>query len=374
MKILLVTDGIFPFVIGGMQKHAYYLSHSLSHLGHEVHVIVPKLKGGKRYDATIDNIKYHEIERKSWRFPLHYLLEEWQYSSKCWDFIFSSKKNFPGFDAIITKGFTTVAWKKNRDNVPLVYSQLHGLEMFQRTINLRTKLEYFPLRIFAERVLKVSDVILSYGGKIKMLHENVLGSDEKLFLFHGGVLEERVVKKIEITRRPVRLLFIGRNERRKGIPELNKMLNAMLSSGANFEIDWVGELPKPQQIDSEKVYYHGLVSSAEKYNSILDRCDVLLLPSISEGFPTVILEAMSRGLTVLAMNVGAISEIITSSNGWLEEDYSGFQSKLKEIIQLSTDEIDSKKKNALLTVKNEYLWDTLAQSLTNMIQSRNDSR
>jgi hypothetical protein len=26
MKILLLTDGIFPFVMGGMQKHSYYLA------------------------------------------------------------------------------------------------------------------------------------------------------------------------------------------------------------------------------------------------------------------------------------------------------------------------------------------------------------
>ncbi|MBK7816242.1 MAG: glycosyltransferase [Sphingobacteriaceae bacterium] len=35
-------------------------------------------------------------------------------------------------------------------------------------------------------------------------------------------------------------------------------------------------------------------------------CDVLICPSFSEGFPNVILEAMSNGLAVAATNVGAV--------------------------------------------------------------------
>lgn len=34
--IILVTDGIFPYVIGGMQKHSYYLCKYLTRLGVEI--------------------------------------------------------------------------------------------------------------------------------------------------------------------------------------------------------------------------------------------------------------------------------------------------------------------------------------------------
>ena len=41
----------------------------------------------------------------------------------------------------------------------------------------------------------------------------------------------------------------------------------------------------------------------------LDECDVLLLPSLSEGMPTVVLEAMARGLKIIGTDVGAMSEL-----------------------------------------------------------------
>ena len=33
MKISLLTDGIFPYVIGGMQKHSYYLVKYFAQIG-----------------------------------------------------------------------------------------------------------------------------------------------------------------------------------------------------------------------------------------------------------------------------------------------------------------------------------------------------
>ena len=39
MRVALITDGIWPYVLGGMQKHSYSLAKSLSFHGIEVHVI-----------------------------------------------------------------------------------------------------------------------------------------------------------------------------------------------------------------------------------------------------------------------------------------------------------------------------------------------
>lgn len=39
MKIAILTDGIYPFVIGGMQKHSYYLARFLVLRGHEITLV-----------------------------------------------------------------------------------------------------------------------------------------------------------------------------------------------------------------------------------------------------------------------------------------------------------------------------------------------
>lgn len=61
-------------------------------------------------------------------------------------------------------------------------------------------------------------------------------------------------------------------------------------------IKWTGEIPR------EEVY---------KYFS---SSKVLCLPSYTEGFPNVVIEAMALGCPVIATNVGAIEEMIISSD------------------------------------------------------------
>lgn len=49
-----------------------------------------------------------------------------------------------------------------------------------------------------------------------------------------------------------------------------------------------------------------------------DAMDLLILPSLSEGLPFVVLEAMSAGTPVLATQVGAVDQVIThNETGWI---------------------------------------------------------
>ena len=49
----------------------------------------------------------------------------------------------------------------------------------------------------------------------------------------------------------------------------------------------------------------------------MDVCDVLICPSYSEGMPNVILEGMSRGLAIIATDVGATDQLVDDTNGKL---------------------------------------------------------
>lgn len=72
---------------------------------------------------------------------------------------------------------------------------------------------------------------------------------------------------------------------------------------------------------------------------ILNNSTAFVLPSLIEGLPGVILEAMYAEIPVVAYRVGGIEEIVISGKtGWLVEknDEAGFQDSLKELIDGSS--------------------------------------
>src|SRR5690606_34809136 len=69
--------------------------------------------------------------------------------------------------------------------------------------------------------------------------------------------------------------------------------------------------------------------------NILHQSDAFILPSLIEGLPAVILEAMYCETPVVAYNVGGIGEVvIPGETGWLVEknEETKFQNHLEEIL------------------------------------------
>jgi len=65
----------------------------------------------------------------------------------------------------------------------------------------------------------------------------------------------------------------------------------------------------------DKVFLLGKIPDAYKY---LKAFDVFILPSLKEGFPWIILEAMASGVPIISTDVGAVPEIIKDNiNGLL---------------------------------------------------------
>lgn len=119
----------------------------------------------------------------------------------------------------------------------------------------------------------------------------------------------------------------------------------------------IENLVNSEDLQSSVIFY-GWVTNPLDY---IAKADVLVLPSIIEGLPGVILEAMYCKTLVVANNVGGISEIIKpNETGFLVEkgDEFGFAIKMKQAIDLKADAISNE---AFKLVKGNFTNEHIAQ-------------
>lgn len=118
------------------------------------------------------------------------------------------------------------------------------------------------------------------------------------------------------------LLFVGSIDNRKGIFDILDSLESIKNEKYVLNVcgaattDYFKEKFEKYLLNNNKVLFHGYVSGKAKAE-IFSKADVLLLPSYGEGLPIVIMEALSAGCLIITSNVGAISEIISESNGFI---------------------------------------------------------
>lgn len=127
--------------------------------------------------------------------------------------------------------------------------------------------------------------------------------------------------------------FISRFSEQKGIPYLLSAIKELLEEGYQIQLKMIGEGPLYHYVE-EYILEHKLSDKIEllgyqkHIEEIMGTIDVLILPSLYECFPMIILEALSCEVPVIASKVNGVPEIIEDNkNGFLIE--SGNISELK---------------------------------------------
>ncbi len=149
-----------------------------------------------------------------------------------------------------------------------------------------------------------------------------IGSDHRALAAHAlprdqaraslGIDDERIVA-----------LFVGYLLTAKGVREL---ADAILARCERFRGIFVGDGPeRGYGLDDDRgrqcIEYHGPRPHTEVAR-YMSAADVLVLPSHREGLPTVLVEAGSLGLPVIASAVGGIPALLAEDRGVLLRDVS----------------------------------------------------
>ncbi len=123
---------------------------------------------------------------------------------------------------------------------------------------------------------------------------------------------------------PLRLITIGRLHPIKGYHLLLDAVAALVKGGLIVDLDMIGDGPERAALEKRaqalglgaRVRFSGAVSQ-DAIGAHYDQADAIVVSSFMEGVPVVLMEAMAKGLGVIATRVGGIPELV-------EDGVSGF--------------------------------------------------
>jgi glycosyltransferase involved in cell wall biosynthesis len=378
MHIAVITDGITPFVTGGMQRHSFHLVKNLLRKGVKITLVhcvcgddsfPNKEKIYELMEADPEALEIHTLRFPQMKnVPGHYLRESYRYSCDVYELL---KDRWGKFDFIYSKGFTSwclLEQKKKGKHMAPVGVKFHGYEMFQKSKNIKGKIEQFMLRPPVVFINRHADAVFSYGGEINAVIEKIGVDPDNIVSIGSGIDDSWLVDKPKKELGKRRFLFIGRNERRKGLDEL-KDLSGLIRR-LPIEFHFVGPIPKIKQIKSPNCIYHGEIKDSDSLREIIDTCQVLVAPSHSEGMPNVILEAMSRGLAILATSVGAVPMMVSEDNGILIDALNkiALSEALTELADMDSGQLIQLRENSLSIISDNYLWSAIAEKNLDAIE------
>ncbi len=128
-----------------------------------------------------------------------------------------------------------------------------------------------------------------------------------------------------------RFVVVGRVVEQKNPLRFIEAVKKAKDAGCHFRVDWYGEPYPESYLEQCKALVHQFAlqdcfqfhAATQDIVSVYHAADVFVLPSIYEGFPNVLCEAMACGLPVIASNVCDNPYIMRDGvNGCLINPYS----------------------------------------------------
>lgn len=185
--------------------------------------------------------------------------------------------------------------------------------------------EYFRARFERrqqrrDRERALADLVVTNSNLTRESHIRAGASPERTVAVPLGAPPALTAPVPRTVDRPLRLLWAGTFSARKGAHYLIEALGRLGPLHRHFRVDVYGRVTVPSRLCAKapaNLSFHGSVPRADLF-SAFDAADLLVLPTLSDGFGMVIVEALARGLPVITTaSAGAADFIEDRGNGLL---------------------------------------------------------
>jgi glycosyltransferase involved in cell wall biosynthesis len=197
---------------------------------------------------------------------------------------------------------------------------LGGLRVAERRRNAHVRLDRLTISLCCGEVC-VSDAVRRFSQDVGGLPA------DRLAVIPNGVDVERFDQAEPLDRATLSVpadahlaLFIGRIDPQKGVSVLLDAAGKLIASRPAWHLAIAGDGPERSRLQSATATVPNVhwLGRRDDVPPLLKTADLLVLPSLWEGMPNVVLEAMAAGRAVVATAVEGTSElVIAGQTGWL---------------------------------------------------------
>lgn len=360
MKILRVIADLYPSVVGGGAVQAHEISKELAKRGHDVIVYTAKIDA-----SSIQEFRdgYHVIRFKPIIKPVGNAIMP--------TIFFALLKNKNKFDLIHAHShlyFSTnlCALVRRLGSAPLVITN-HGL-ISQTAPGWLNKI-YIPT--IAKWTLNSADRVICYTETDKAQLKELGIPSNKIVVIHNGVDTNIFTPHIKENSGNVRLLWVGRFVPGKGVEYLLDAYNILVKKHPKLKLLMVGRGPQKESVE-QKIHDLNLDMNVlikdfvpnQDMPKMYQSSNVFVLPSLEEGVPRSLLEAMSCGIPVVCTKLPQLVDVVNDAGLLVPtKDTHALLDKISEVIsdkKLAQRLGENGRKNA---VKN-YSWeDTVRKTI-----------
>jgi glycosyltransferase involved in cell wall biosynthesis len=314
MKVLFIAER-FPPDIGGVAASAARIARSLARLGHVVHVatLTRELRSGsvERHDLGEGVPLYRLGQSKNLDFSLQQALVflQWLHGQERFDLVWGHYAGTAGFLA---------AWLGRQLGIRSVLA-VRGNDLDRA---LFPPGDLARLDWCLRHATQIVAVSADLAGKVRCLVDRdaaVLPNAVDTDLFHPGPRPIGLAQALGLGGEQTVLGFSGELRAKKGLSFLLEAL-AAVRQHVPARLLVVGAVRSDDQGELERACVGLGLEGCLHVTGHLDRpaevarhlllCDVFLLPSLWDGMPNGLLEAMACGVPVVASDAGGIPEVL----------------------------------------------------------------
>lgn len=202
--------------------------------------------------------------------------------------------------------------------------------------------------------LKHIDMNIACSSKVKQSYQELFDVD-KICVVHNLVDEERIGKMslipcdFQIDENKINIITVARFHPQKAVDRLIKVYSKLKE---HYNLIIIGDGGLKEELYSlakelncfDDISWLGLKANPYPY---VRKCDLFVMSSLYEGYPTMTVESLISDTPVLTTMVAGVGEQINDSNGWIvENSEDGLFNKLNEL---------KDKKDVLIKMKKDLL-------------------